>query len=299
MGKLEGKVALITGAANGLGKAVAQFFASEGAKVSCADIFLKESETWGNDLLVPSPSPINIPRIYGDSLNTVVSEIQEAGGAAIGVQADISDEDSCDHLIWNTKRLLGPVDILVNVAVLTYFVPVTEFPTKWWERCFAVNLNGVFILCKKVLPHMMKQKSGAIVNITSEAAVGPGRGPYNPEPESRTIIGPPTVYATTKAAVERFTQGLAEEVYPYGVSVSAVAPSNTVSTPGAKYLKIDYHRSEPPEMMTKAILLLATEPQDKVTGRVTYSQAILKEFGWISEGQGVGIDFKGTGYSQI
>jgi NAD(P)-dependent dehydrogenase (short-subunit alcohol dehydrogenase family) len=299
MRKLDGKVALITGAANGIGREVARFFATEGAKVSCADLLLDEEKARGNESLVPSPLPIRIPRLYGDPLNSVVSEIQDAGGTAIGVQTDITSEESCDNLIWDTKRLLGPVDILVNVAVLTYFVPIMEFPTKWWENCFAVNVTATFILCKKVLPQMMKKKSGAIVNITSEAAVGPGSGPYNPEPESRTIIGPPTVYATTKAAVERFTQGLAEEVYPYGISVSAVAPSNTVSTPGGRYLKINFPKSETPAMMTKAILLLATEPQDKVTGRVTYSQAILKEFGWISEGQGVGVDYKGTGYSQI
>jgi hypothetical protein len=95
---------------------------------------------------------------------------------------------------------------------------------------------------------------------------------------------------------------LAEEVYQYGISVTAVSPSNVVPTPGTVYHKLvtgpDDPRGEPPEIMARAILLLATEPLDKVTGRVTYSQAILKEFGWIAEGTGTGIDRPGSGYSQ-
>ena len=110
------------------------------------------------------------------------------------------------------------------------------------------------------------------------------------------------MYGATKAALERFTQGLAEEVYPYGISVTCVAPSKGVATPGAIYQKLatgpDDPRKEPPEFMAKAILLLATEPLDKVTGRVTYSQAILKEFGWITEGKGRGIELPGSGFSQ-
>ena len=105
--------------------------------------------------------------------------------------------------------------------------------------------------------------------------------------------------APPTADANEVTQGLAEEVYQYGISVSAVAPSVTVKTPGAEYLKLVRPQFEPVEMMAKAILLLATEPLDKVTGRVTYSQAILQEFGWIEKGQGCGINFPGSGYSQI
>ena len=109
--------------------------------------------------------------------------------------------------------------------------------------------------------------------------------------------------AAEKAAIERFTQGLAEEVYPYNISVTALSPSELVVTPGSLYFKMaaspDDPRAEPPDMMARATLLLATEPVDKVTGRVTYSQAILKEFGWISEAKGVGADFPGSGFSKV
>ena len=113
-----------------------------------------------------------------------------------------------------------------------------------------------------------------------------------------------TIYGATKAALERFTQGLAEEVYQYGISVTCVSPSLAVLTPNQIHYRklrgmtLHPQRQEPPEMMTRAALLLATEPLDKVTGRVTYCQAILKEFGWITEAKGCGIDRPGSGFSQ-
>jgi NAD(P)-dependent dehydrogenase (short-subunit alcohol dehydrogenase family) len=105
--------------------------------------------------------------------------------------------------------------------------------------------------------------------------------------------------------LERFTQGLAIEVYKDGVSVTSLAPSQVVATPGTVFHNLvtgmDDPRSESPDLMAKAALLLATEPLDRVSGRVTYSQQILKEFGWITEGKGRGVDADrpGSGYSQI
>ena len=112
------------------------------------------------------------------------------------------------------------------------------------------------------------------------------------------------MYGATKAALERFTQGLAQEVSQHGgIAVSSVSPSRTVPTPGTVYHKLmaslDDPRGEPPSMMARAVLLLASEPAEKVNGRVTYSQQILKEWGWIEQGVGRGIDTVGTGYSQI
>jgi NAD(P)-dependent dehydrogenase (short-subunit alcohol dehydrogenase family) len=145
---------------------------------------------------------------------------------------------------------------------------------------------------------MLARKSGAIVIISSGAAIGPGRGPY---PENIGRGG--TLYGAEKAALERFTQGLASEVYHDGVSVTCVSPSLVVPTPGTVFHHLvtgmDDPRGEPPILMARAALLLATEPREKVAGRVTYSQEILLEFGWISEGRGLGVDRKGSGYSQI
>ncbi|MBI4595581.1 MAG: SDR family NAD(P)-dependent oxidoreductase [Candidatus Tectomicrobia bacterium] len=282
VGKLDGKVAIVTGASRGIGKVVAQTFASEGAKVVCAARTVGEGE-----------------HFLGGSLSATVSEIQKAGGTALAVQTDVSDEESCSRLVEATKKAFGSVDVLVNDAVLSYFIPIKDYPIKKWVRAFAVNVHGPFMLSKMVLPDMMERRRGAIINISSGAAIGPGRGPYK---KDQTEAGG-TMYGATKAALERFTQGLAQEMYEYEITVAAVSPSLVVPTPGTVYHKLvtgfDDPKGEPPELMAKAILLLATEPLNKVSGRVTYSQLILKEFGWITDGRGRGIDSKGTGYSQI
>jgi NAD(P)-dependent dehydrogenase (short-subunit alcohol dehydrogenase family) len=154
-------------------------------------------------------------------------------------------------------------------------------------------------MSKLALEDMVPRKSGSIVNISSGAAIGPGRGPY----AEAMQLGGGTCYGAEKAALERFTQGLAAEVYQYGISVTCVSPSQVVPTPGTVHhrlvRRLDDPRGEPPELMAKAALLLATEPLDKVTGRVTYSQEILKEFGWIENGTGIGFERAGSGYSQI
>jgi NAD(P)-dependent dehydrogenase (short-subunit alcohol dehydrogenase family) len=163
-----------------------------------------------------------------------------------------------------------------------------------------VNFHAPFILSQLALGDMVPRRTGAIVNISSGAAVGPGRGPY-PDPAVGARGG--TCYGAEKAALERFTQGLAAEVYQYGVSVTCVSPSQVVPTPGTVYHKLvkgmDDPRGEPGILMARASLLLATEPLDRVTGRVTYSQQILKEFGWIEKAKGRGVETRGSGYSEV
>jgi NAD(P)-dependent dehydrogenase (short-subunit alcohol dehydrogenase family) len=145
---------------------------------------------------------------------------------------------------------------------------------------------------------MIERRRGAIINVSSAAAIGPGRGPYpNASPRGGTL------YGAEKAALERFTQGLAEEVYEYGITVACVAPSLVVPTPGTVFHNLvtgmDDPRGEPPDYVARAVLVLASEPLDRVTGRVTYSQLLLKEFGLLAEARGTGIDRPGSGYSQI
>jgi citronellol/citronellal dehydrogenase len=284
MGRLDSRVAIVTGASRGIGKAIAKLFAAEGARVVCAARSLQEGDH----------------KFFEGSLTTTVSEIKAAGGTALAVQTDLSKEEDCAQLVARARQAFGPVDVLVNNAAVSFFVPIKDMPLKQWDISWAVGPRAIFILTKQVLPDMIKRRSGAIVNISSSGAIGPGRGPYKGR-ESSAYSG--TKYGAEKAAIERFSQGLAEEVYQYGISVTALSPSQLVVTPGTLYFKMaagpNDPRAEPPEMMAKAALLLATEPLDKVTGRVTYSQAILKEFGWIAEAKGVGVDRPGTGYSQI
>ncbi len=174
--------------------------------------------------------------------------------------------------------------MLVNNAALTYYLPIKDFPLNKWMRSWAVNFHAPFILSQLVLGEMIPRRTGAIVNISSGAAIGPGRGPY-PDAARRRGAAPATARRRPRWSASR--QGLAAEVYPHGVSVTCVSPSQVVPTPGTVYHRLvsslDDPRGEPPELMAQAALLLATEPLDQVTGRVTYSQQILKEFGWIDE----------------
>jgi citronellol/citronellal dehydrogenase len=282
MGKLDGKVVVVTGASRGIGADIARLFAAEGGRVVCAARTLREGD-----------HPL------AGSLEHTVGEIQGAGGQATAVVADISEPEECERLIRAARAAYGPVDVLVNNAALTYFIEVKDYPVNKWLRSWAVNVHAPFVLSKLVLEDMIPRRRGSIVNISSGSAIGPGRGPY-PEPE-RYSGGP--CYGAEKAALERFTQGLASEVYPHGISVTAVSPSQVVPTPGTVHHKLvrslDDPRGEPPILMARAALLLATEPCERTTGRVTYSQEILKEHGWITQAKGRGVDSKGSGYSQI
>ncbi len=283
MGKLDGKVAVVTGASRGIGQAIAELFAREGARVVCAARTLNEGEH----------------KMLEGSLSRTVETIRAAGGHAMAVTADVSSEPSCLHLIETARAAYGPIDILVNNAALNYYLPIADYPTNRWVRCFAVNVHGPFMLSKEVLTDMIPRRRGAIVNISSGAAIGPGRGPY----DDQAVRGG-TMYGATKAALERFTQGLAQEVAQYGgISVAAVSPSRVVPTPGTVHHKLvsgmDDPKGESPSYMARAALLLASEPAEKVNGRVTYSQQILGEYGLIEDARGRGVESPGSGYSQV
>ncbi|TAK76417.1 MAG: SDR family NAD(P)-dependent oxidoreductase [Dehalococcoidia bacterium] len=281
MGKLDGKVALVTGASRGIGQGIAEEFAREGAKVVCAARTLHEGD-----------------HMLEGSLDRTVGRIRAAGGEALAVTADVSKEEDCNRIAEEAKAAYGPVDVLINNAALNYYIPIVDYPASRWMRAFAVNLHGPFMLSRAVLPDMIARRSGAIINISSVGAIGPGRGPY---PGAKATGG--VMYGASKAALERFTQGLAQEVYEHGVTVACYSPGIGVATEGTVHFglakSLDDPDREPMSMMSRAALLLATEPLDKVTGRVTYSQEILKEFGWISEGHGLGIDRPGSGFSQM
>ncbi|MFQ5933107.1 MAG: SDR family NAD(P)-dependent oxidoreductase [Dehalococcoidia bacterium] len=284
MSKLKDKAVIVTGASRGIGAEIARLFAAEGGKVICAARTMKEGD-----------HPLE------GSLQRTCEEIREAGGEATPVSVNISLPEDCERLVQETRNAYGPVDVLVNNAALTYFIPVKDYPLNRWMRTWAVNVHAPFLLSKLVLEDMVPRGSGSIVNISSSSAIGPGRGPYSlPRGDTGDVC-----YGSQKAALERFTQGLAMEVFQYGISVTCISPSLVVPTPGTVYHNLvtgmDDPRGEPPELMAKASLLLATEPLDKVTGRVTYSQQILKESGWITDGKGTGVDSDdpGSGYSQI
>lgn len=280
--RMKGRVAIVTGASRGIGQAIAELMAREGARVVCVARTANEGD-----------------HQLAGSLASTVAAIQSAGGEATAVAADISTEAECLRLVEAARSVYGRVDTLVNNAALNYYIPTADYPTSRWIKAFAINVHAPFILSKAVLPDMIAAGRGAVVNISSGSAIGPGRGPY----ADQTVRGG-VMYGASKAALERFTQGLAQEVAHHGgIAISCVSPSQVVPTAGTVYHKLvkslDDPTGEPPSMMANAALLLASEPADRVNGRVTYSQQILKEFGWIETGAGRGVDARGSGYSQI
>lgn len=282
MGKLDGKVCIVTGASRGIGEAVAQLFAAEGGKVVCAARTLHEGD-----------------HQFAGSLDRTVSSIRAAGGTAHPVAVNLAEYDECVRLVAEARAAYGPVDVLVNNAALTYYIPILGHPRNRWERSRAINLDAPLYLAQLVLPEMVELRTGAIVNVSSGAAIGPGRGPYTGN-EGR-LTG--NLYGAQKAFMERWTQGLALEMWEAGVSVTCVSPSIVVATPGTVHHNLvsgpDDPNGEPIDYMARAILLLATEPHDRITGRVCYSQEILGEYGLISNPRGRGVEAPGTGYSQI
>ena len=283
MGKLDRRVAIVTGASRGIGEEIAKLFAQEGAKVVCAARTLNEGDH----------------RMLTGSLAGTVKQIKDAGGQAIAVAVDVSSEADCQKLLKAAEDAYGTVDILVNDAALTYYKPIVDYNVKHWVKAFAVNVHGPFMMSQLVLPGMIKLQRGSIVNISSGSAIGPGRTPFK---DARPVNGG-TMYGATKAALERFTQGLAQEVAQHHIAVTALSPSQVVATPGTVYHKLVKGMADPnaetPMYMARAALLLASEPADKVNGRVTYSQQLLGEYALIDKPTGRGVTIKGSGYSQI
>jgi NAD(P)-dependent dehydrogenase (short-subunit alcohol dehydrogenase family) len=282
MGKLDGKVCIVTGASRGIGEEIARLFAVEGGRVACVARTLHEGD-----------------HIYEGSLERTVASVREAGGEAIALAANLSEYDECVRMVEEVRAALGPIDVLVNNAALTYYLTVLDTPRNRWERSRAVNLDAPLYLSQLVLPDMLARKGGSIVMISSGAAIGPGRGPYAPDNPARKTGN---IYGAQKAFMERLTQGLAYEVWEDGVSVTCVSPSVVVPTPGTVHHhlvdSIDDPKGEPIAYMAQAALLLATEPQQRITGRVCYSQEILAEYGLLANPRGRGVETKGTGYSQ-
>ena len=280
MGLLDGKSVLVTGASRGIGQTIAEHLGAAGGRIACAARTLGEGD-----------------HMLEGSLERTVGNIRAAGGEATALTANLSEPEECAGLVERAVEAYGPIDVLVNNAVLTYFTQLVDYPPHRWLRAFQVNVHAPFLLSQAVLPSMIERGRGAIVNISSGSAIGPGRGPYpGPPPKGRVE------YGATKAALERFTQGLAEEVTRFGVAVSAVAPSLPVATPGTVLHNVIAEGdpdSEPGSLMAECVLLLATEPVERVAGRVCHSQQLLAEYGRLDNPRGHMIDESGSGYAQI
>jgi citronellol/citronellal dehydrogenase len=256
---LHGKVVLVTGASRGIGTAIAERFAADGARVAVSARTVDEGDH-------PLPG----------SIASTVQAITANGGEAIGVAADLASAEDRGRLVREVAERLGPVDVLVNNAAVTYFEPVETFDDRHWDLMFEVQVRAPFALCQAVLPAMRAAGAGWILNISSAAARHP-RAPYR-----RGMRGG-TVYGMCKAALERFTTGLASEVQGDGIAVNVLSPSGLVATPGTVHhgltRNIPPEFLEPPEAIAEAAHLLCTGDPATETGQVTYARQFLQERG--------------------
>ncbi|GAA4986013.1 NAD(P)-dependent dehydrogenase (short-subunit alcohol dehydrogenase family) [Nonomuraea thailandensis] len=257
MGVLEGKVAVVTGASRGIGAAIAERLAAEGAKVVAAARTVEASQS----------------RLEG-TIGDTVARIEAAGGTAFAQPTDLSREQDRQALVQAAEERYGTVDILVNNAAVTYFTPVSEFTDRRYDLMFEVQVNAPFHLARLVIPGMRERGAGWILNISSIAA----RHPTFPPGPYAGFGG--TVYGMCKAALERFTTGLAAELYADGIAVNALSPNQVVPTPGTLFHRLttdDAPDNEPPEVMADAALALCHRPAAELTGRIAYSQDLLAE----------------------
>src|SRR6266568_188503 len=247
MGILDGKVAIVTGASRGIGAEIARRFGAAGAAVAVA------ARTTGAGL---SPFPGTI------------------GETAEQIRAALSQAEDRERLVAEASRQLGPPDILVSNAAVTYFSRVADFTARRYQLMFDVQVEGPFNLAQLVVPGMRAKAQGWILNISSGAA----RHPAFPPAELARRGG--TVYGMCKAALERFSTGLAAELYDDNIAVNALSPSRVVPTPGTIFHHLtteDDPEAEPPAVMAEAALLLCSAEPKTLTGRVAYSRQILAE----------------------
>jgi citronellol/citronellal dehydrogenase len=247
--KLAEKVALVTGASRGIGKAIALGLAREGASVIVAARTEVEKEK-------------NLP----GTIYQTAREIEDMGGKAVSVRCDVTDEASVASMLEKGISTFGKIDILVNNAGVAFHYPIVETPLKRWELVIKVNLTGAFLCTKAVLPSMIEHRQGSIINLSSLAA---------DERDTGTV---PTgvAYAVAKAGLDRFTWGLAAEVGTYNIAVNCLKPKRVVDTEGMRFWAKEEDRQGwvPPDKMVKCAVFLAAQDASGVTGIVATDEEV-------------------------
>jgi 2-hydroxycyclohexanecarboxyl-CoA dehydrogenase len=230
-----GKVAVVTGGARGLGRAISLRLAQDGAAVSVWDLLPEGAEE-------------------------TAAMVREAGGQAIGCGGDASKAADIAAAVARTHAELGPISILVNNAALSPFAPFETITEEMWDRLMAINLKGPFLCCQAIIPDMLAAGWGRIINISSSSA--------------QTGSASQTHYAASKAGVIGFTKSLAQEYATRGITVNNVPPG-FVDTEGLREAPVDVDgfsqftpmkRPGKPKNIAAAVAFLASEDADYITG---------------------------------
>ena len=257
MGSCADRVAFVSGASRGIGRAIARRLAAEGASV------------------VVSASRLGAHASLAGTLEDAVAEILAAGGRAAAVAANLASADERRDLIARAEAPFGPLDLLVNNAAMARWSLPSRTPVPDLRKLLEVNLLAPVDLAQQALPGMRERRRGWILNVTSDSARQPAV-PYRDTPEAAHAI---TAYGASKAALDRYTGGLAHEVAGDGVFVNALAPVAIVLTQEAVRVAGHLAKShpdlvEPVEVMVEAALELLTGAH---VGRVVTSRALLHE----------------------
>ena len=234
---LSGKVAIVTGSRRGMGAAFALGFARAGADV------------------------VICGRSDDETLQEVAKGIEATGRRVLALKADVCQEDDVENMVSKTMEKFGRIDVLVNNAGVAFHFPLQETPLKRWMLVLNVNLTGAFLCSKHVVPIMIKQKSGSIINISSGSATDNELGPV------------PTgiAYGVSKAGLERLTLGMATELGQYNIAINAIKPVRPVDTDGMRYWMADADKSnwQTPDKMVKCAILLAQQDASGITGTIS------------------------------
>jgi len=252
--ELQGKVAIVTGASRGIGRAIALAMAEAGAAVAVVARTVSEN------------GPLR------GTITKTTEQIQARGGKALPIQANVAEETEVANMVQTVLRELGHIDILVNNAGTNIPRCFNDSKLKHWDTILRTTLRSVIVCSKEVLPQMIKQMHGSIINISSIAAIV----------VSKPLTG--LAYDVCKAGINRFTLGLAEELKGHHIAVNALMPGNT-NTEGWAMLNPDVDKSEwqMPELWGKIANFVATRDPATFTGKILTADDIKKEMaaaGW-------------------